>query len=358
MHIVLVISSVGRGGAEKVLATMANWWAEQGNQVSVVVLDHGEISYSLHPSVTIHPLNLLSASSSLWEAVRDNGRRIVSLRRTVRALHPDVVMSFMDGVNTLAAIALTGMAPLIVTEHAEPGETKGGIWRLLRLAAYPLAARVVVQTPEAMDYFPWYIKGKSLQLFNPIESIPVKPAGRTEKIVMGMGRFSEEKRFDFLIRCFARASEGTGWRLMLVGDGPERDHLEALSGTLSVRESVIFTGWLEDPYTALAKGRIIASTSRSEGFGNALVEGMGLGLPAIATDCPHGPRYIIRNGVDGVLVDMDDEACFTSLLRRLMRDDEFREGLAARAPEALDRFSRDRIMPVWDKLLHEVAACR
>lgn len=86
----------------------------------------------------------------------------------------------------------------------------------------------------------------------------------------------------------------------------------------------------------------------------ALGEAMACGLPAVSTDCPSGPRQLIRDGVDGLLVPPDDPTALAGAMQRVMQDDDLRARLASRAPEVLDRFGIERVMSIWESMLDDV----
>lgn len=134
--------------------------------------------------------------------------------------------------------------------------------------------------------------------------------GHSVPVILGVGRLSPPKDFATLIRAVAVMNGES--RLIVVGEGPERDQLESLAEELAV--DLELPGYLPNPYAWMARADVIALSSKVEGFPNVLVEAMALGKPIVATDCESGPREILEGGRFGSLCAVGDPAAMAQAL--------------------------------------------
>ena len=358
-----VISGLGPGGAERVITTLANHWADSGWDVHLITfMDLGERPFfDLDPKVALVPLGLHQPSRRLWEAVLNNLRRVRSLRSAILEGRPDIVISFIDQANVLTLLATVGTAiPVIVAERADPHEQYlGPVWRLLRRVTYGRAAGVVTHTHTSLDYFPPKIRRRGRVITNPVVAPPLRAiaegSGQGTRVV-AMGRLSHEKGFDLLLSAFARVAAGfADWSLEIWGEGPLRGELERQAERLGIAGRVSLPGLTRRADEVFSAASLFVLSSRYEGFGNVLCEAMAAGIAVISFDCPSGPREIIRPGVDGILVPPRDVPALAAAMSRLMRDPEQRRRLATEAVAVRDRFSLERVVAEWEALIEVTA---
>lgn len=364
MRLTLVIASLGRGGAERTASVLASAWAAQGNDVTLITLTQDDApAYALHPAVRLRQLRLLrgAAKNPLHGAVRQLNC-VRALHQNLIASTPDLIISFMEVSNILTLLAARGMpAPVVITEHTHPAfHYIGWHWQILRRLFYHRAGTLVCMTHAVLSWFQKRIKVNGYVIPNPVEAVPmragaeVSPRGE-EKTVIAMGRLSREKGFDLLLEAFSRiAGRHPDWQLKIVGDGLLRSELETQATRLNLGCRVQFTGTISNPYPVLRSADLFVFSSRFEGFGNALCEAMACGLPVISFDCPSGPREIIRDDVDGLLVPREDITALATTMDRLMSDPQERVRLASRAPEITERFGLNRVLGLWGQLFEQI----
>ena len=357
----LVISCLGSGGAERVLSTMANWWALQGRAVTVVTLDEGGMPpfYELHPDVKRRALDLAQRSSGPWRALGNNLARVSRFRRALRRIGGGPIISFGTETNCLVLLASWGLGRrVIVSERCDPLIIPHvRAWRALRRWTYGHADAVVVQTAAAALFFPdaWPVRVIANPVSAPKPAIPGTQGDLAlpdRPFAAAMGRLVPQKGFDLLVSAFsAVAATHPKWSLVVLGEGPDRKALEQLAGQHGLGERVHMPGVVSAPDNVLREAALFVLPSRFEGFPNALCEAMACGLAVIAADCPNGPGEIVTEGVDGVLVPPEDVESLARAMDRLMRDGEERRRLGARAVAITDRFSIENVMALWETAL-------
>ena len=358
MRLTLIISSLGPGGAERVLSLLANRWGETGHEVTLITLAGPEVEphFPLHESVELTRLGVMAESHGFFSAALANLTRIRALRRAVADSDPDAVLSFQDTTNVLTLLACANLhVPVIVSDRVDPSRhPMGRIWSFLKGRTYPRAAKIVVQTEAVSRQLPREQKERATVIPNPVlpprTSDPATPDPRP--LLAAAGRLTAQKGFDVLLRAFALLQdEFPDWTLSVFGEGEDRAGLEDLAQELNISERVSLPGKVDNLPAQLKSADIFVLSSRYEGFPNVLLEAMACGLPCVATDCPSGPAEIITHGRDGLLVSPQSPDALAAALGELMRDRARRKELGANAVRVLDAYSMDRIGPLWDKAL-------
>lgn len=220
-----------------------------------------------------------------------------------------------------------------------------------------LAARTVVVSDDLRDYLIRRFRARPDRVTTIHNAIHLPPASAVPDAaalaarpdsVLAVGRMVPEKDFPTLLRAVASAKRAP--RLVLLGDGPERAALEALAGDLNISGRVEFRGYLNEPWPAYEHAKMLALSSRTEAFGNVLVEALGHGLPVVATRCG-GPEEVLRNGLDGALVPVGDVDGMAAAIDAALTDPGDPAPRRARA----EMFSLDRALDRFEALIAEVA---
>jgi glycosyltransferase involved in cell wall biosynthesis len=358
-RILFIINSLEGGGAERVMCLVAAAVAEAEKhwRVTLATLDQERDSYALSERVIRIRLN--AGGSLLWS--------MITLRRLVRLERPDVIVSFLTRSNC-AAIACSWLAgiPCVVSERVHTtshlsSDRGRPLKKALIRCLYPYADRIVAVSQGIMDDLVEHYGVAASQvvtIHNPVDAERIRRAALTapsldlpHDFIVAVGRLAPNKNFSMLLRSYAAANIGSS--LVILGEGPERSRLEALASELGVSDRVHLLGFAANPHAILARAQFYVSPSNAEGFPNAMIEAMCIGLPVVSTDCESGPSEILQGGAGapkvtelakakfGILVPPDNERAMSAALQA-MSEPRSRGHFAALARKRAHDFSLDR----------------
>jgi GalNAc-alpha-(1->4)-GalNAc-alpha-(1->3)-diNAcBac-PP-undecaprenol alpha-1,4-N-acetyl-D-galactosaminyltransferase len=362
MKITLVTASLQCGGAERVVSLLAQGFVDRGHIVHVISLSHASTDfYTMPPGVPVTSLDVLGASRNPLHALHANLDRFFKLRAAILQTQPDRIITHLSQTNILSILAMIGSGiPVYVTEHCDAKRSAvHNIWEKLRRWVYPWATQVVSVSEGVDRGFRYLSPQKRAVLYNPV--VPQRSQGDLPHIpgadpdrpwVVTMGRLRAQKGYDLLIPAFAKlADRYPDWQLIIMGEGCDRESLEAIRNGLGLRDRVLMPGTVRNTSAVLQQAEFFVMASRFEGFPMAHCEAMSSGLPIVSTDCESGPREIIRQNVDGLLVETGNVDAIAAGMETLMSNHMLRKQLAKRAPEILDRFGMDQIISQWETLM-------
>lgn len=365
MNLLFFIHSLRSGGAERVTTNLANHWAERGWRVAVVTLTSStQDFYRMHPAVKRIGLDVATESSNPMAALVNNLRRVRALRRVLKQEQPDVALAMMSTANILLALGSMGLSGIITlgSERIFPPRIPlGRAWEVLRARLYGYLDAMVALTEESAVWLRQNTKARRIVVipnasFWPLPdqpphiSLPTRMPG--QRILLAVGRLEDQKGFDLLIPAFQRlASDFPDWNLVILGEGNDRSALLAQIFSAGLLRRVFLPGRAGNVGQWYGAADLYVMSSRYEGFPNTLVEAMACGLPAVSFDCDTGPRDIIRNEVDGLLVPAGNVAALEAALRRLMGDAVLRRQFGAHCQNVRERFSPERVIKMWEELV-------
>ena len=331
--IAMFVSFSGMGGVERMILNLCEGLLQLGCQVdllpvksqSVHLSDHFSASLSVRNLTANHTLTSLPALVHYLKterpdallAAKDRANQIAIIARKFAGVPTRVVVR----MGTTVSAALVGKNPLrkmawylpmrLLYRKADAiiAVSQGVAQDMARITGLGQASIKVVQNPVISDH-----------IFERARE-PVSHAWLTEQkvpVIMGIGRLTRQKDFPTLIRAFARVRASLACRLVILGEGNDRKNLEDLARQLSVEAYVDMPGFVKNPYAYLARAGLFVLSSAWEGSPNVLTEALALGVPSVATDCPSGPREILRNGAIGKLVPVGDPRNLADAMRETL----------------------------------------
>lgn len=343
MKIFLVIANLAAGGAERVMSELANIWIKDSNlDIHIVLLTDNEIFYELDDNITIHNFyldkkNILYKLKSLLVIFRN-------FSKLIQKEKPDVILSFMNKYNIFTLISLFRLkVKVIVSERDSPTEKLPKVTVFLRNVMYQFANGIICQTQSSREFIINETKNdKVVVIPNPIKMIKVDNVFKKEKIILNMGRLVHKKGQDYLLEAFSNIEDDT-WKLVILGEGDLRIKLKKRIKELSLEDRVFLEGTVKNVDVWLNKASIFAFPSIMEGFPNALAEAMSAGLPCVSFDCETGPRDLIKDSVNGFLVDVGDTKQLTFQLNKLIKNKNLREEIGKEALKVQEKLNSKKI---------------
>ena len=186
---------------------------------------------------------------------------------------------------------------------------------------------------------------------NPLSFIPQNISKLTEKRVIAVGRYCHEKGYDLLLKAWCIVQNSIAdWRLEVFGEGDRSQYEEMISSLNIDRQRCILHGRSSNIQDEFEKSSLAVCSSKFEGFGLVITEAMSCGLPVVSFDCPWGPRAIIHDGEDGLLVENGNVEKLADAIIWMIQHPEMRSKMATKAIENVQRFSIEKIAEKWKSL--------
>ncbi len=366
----LLAHAWGMGGTIRTTLTMAEHLAATRDVEVVSVIRRREQPFFAFPAgVRVNALEdrrahrLLSRLPSLLVHPEDYAYPMCSLHtdvalvRWLRSLEGGTLVTTRPAFNLLAARLAPRSVVTVGQEHQHLGVHRPRLAADIRRHYGRLDTLTVLTAQDERDYRRLLPTTRVERIPNPVPEADGPAADLDAKAVVAAGRLNRQKGFDLLIDAFDRiARDHPGWSLRIYGSGPDRDALQAQIDALAAGEQIRLMGRSDRLGEAMAAGSIFALSSRWEGFGMVILEAMARGLPVVSFDCPHGPRDIIADGRDGVLVPPEDVDALAAALAALIEDPARRRALGEAARTRARDFDVAAVGPRVERLLAHAAA--
>jgi len=344
--IAIVIADLDLGGGQRVAINLANALGKN-NQVKIVIFQDDEIHYQV-PSETLIHLDC-PQKSSIPGKVFNVFKRAYKIHKLIKKEQFDHVYGFMETANFPTAIACPNA---LLSIHCNPRELSFFESTLLKLT-YPRAKKIVAVSNDVVDILQTdYGLKNALRIYNPINPDDIvaevdKPYQHSKPYIVALGRFHEVKRYDLLIEAYAQSKLQAECDLIIVGDGELRGELETQIKDLKMQDKVHLVGVQSNPFPYLAGAKFLVLSSRTEAFPTVLIEALALECPIVATDCPTGPREIVREGENGILVENENVQALSQGIDRLYFDEALLKHFKKNALDSIQHLSGEAITAEW-----------
>ena len=359
MKIAIFVGGLSNGGAERCTCGLANYLSDEGHQITIVTMSDDAPSYYL--SQNVNRLILLNQSERR-SFLMNTFRRLWRMVCFVRQQKQDCLISMGSDLGGILfpVFKFISNTPVIVSERSNPKYILRGIKGfIVKRLAHFIDCHICL-TPEIIEWYKPYVNGKKLELIpNAVESCEKAGDNMAErnKNIVSVGRLDAGKNYPMQINAFAQICNNyPDYRLIIYGVGPEENNLKQLISELNLADRVELAGFCKDIQNEIAKARLFLFTSNYEGMPNALIEAMAAGLPCISVDCDGGAaRFLIKDGENGILINKNDTEALVVQIQRLLNDDVLSQELADKAKKIIDRLSPQRVYPMWESVIKELA---
>ena len=364
------------GGVERVLTLKANYFAEQFGHEITIILTEGKGKPLFYPlSDKIKVVNLNIGFEELWTCtfaqkilvyLKKQRQFKKALTNVLMSIRPDITVSLLrreinfingikDGSRKIGELHVN-RANYRNFEANDSNFIKNifaKFWSDNLLSHLKKLDTLVVLTEKDRDA--WTEINNVVAIPDPLSFIPTSVSPLTEKRVVAIARYSHEKGIDLLLKAWAIAENKIDdWRLDVYGDG-DRTAYEQLIDELSIdRARCQLHGRTNNVEQEYVNSSLFVLSSRFEGFGMVITEAMACGLPVVSFDCPWGPRSIISNHEDGLLVENGDVAALAEGLSFLMNDNSLRQSMHNAGLRNVQRFNINQIAEQWKSLFESI----
>lgn len=348
-RILLVIHALGYGGAGKMIVKLADALAQNEEyEVILYVEEKAGKHYPMDERVKI-----VQETKFFSNYLTRHFQEMFQLRRRVKEINPDLVISFQTNQNALSVYATRGRnIPVIISERGDPYVYHNLVAKI-KTWVINMAEGGVFQTHKAMEYYGKGLQSRSKVIYNPCPTDVVERPmwkGRRNEISY-VARFDiQQKRQDIMVEAFAKVVEmHPEMNLVFYGQGePDMTEIKGLVKKMGIEKSVRFEGLVTDVIERIKDSKMFVLSSDHEGLPNSLIEAMIAGLPCVSTDCsPGGARELIEDGVNGLIVPVADPQKLADAILNLLDNPEKADKMGAEAQNLSKRLAPDVVFGQW-----------
>ena len=364
-RIVFHLNDLGHGGAQRFVSNLANRFAQDGCEVFIATEWYAEEEFAIDSRIRrVHV--------GLCEADERKGRiaqfliRLQNLKRFVKKVKPDVLVPIAQSANYRGLMACgKSNIPVVISIRTDPKDHYERFGDAFMIRHYfPQAAGCVYQTEDQRAFFKPYLQEGTRIILNPVNpkyfDAPRLPR---EKSVVQHARIVGFKNHAMLIDAFLQVhAKHPDYVLKIFGPDDGDGTWQKLEAQIKEHHAESFVFLMGDSDTLeqeIPKGSVYAFSSDWEGLPNTLLEAMAMGMPIVATDCPcGGPRTVIEQDVNGLLVPVGDRDAMAAGIIRLIEDRALAERLGEQARQIRTRTDIDMIYSQWKDYLEEIVTGR
>ena len=362
--VLFIMQSLQGGGAERVTLDVIKYLDKNKFEPSILVVNYfGDLKSSIPKNIKV--IKVLSETKKTFFHPYKVLRAVTKAAKNV-----DLIIGSLEMTPTyLASIAsILTKKPSIGWVHTDVQQypkTNNIIHKFFINKLYTKLKVIVAVSNGAKDSFEKMfpqIHVPVKRIYNPIRIDDIhRMLGEKnelddikEPIVLGVGRLTELKGFEDLIKAHKYLlNNNLPNKLLILGEGEQRESLEKLILDLNVQDSVILKGFVANPYKYMRSASVFVLSSKYEGFSIVIAEALSVGLPVVSTNCPSGPSEILEDGKYGLLSPVNDYKELALNITEMLETNAVKKDKNKRIKRAHD-FSLKKVVPEFEELFNEV----
>ncbi len=352
-EIIILTTSLGNDGAERILTELSNEWVKTGKKVIVAQTGVEVKSSSYVLDERVERINIHVDRKNRVQWYIEEVRAVIKLMNEHKGATVLAFLSRSFYILYIASFFTTNR--IVFSERNDPTRWPAKrISRKMRDIAFCRADACVFQTREALEHFPRKAREKGTIIPNPCNpNLPDRFTGERRKVVVSASRLNAQKNLPMLISAFERLHKDfPEYRLEIYGEGEERNRLEALVKSLGLEGCISLPGFAKNIHDIMVDCAMYVCSSDYEGISNSMLEALGMGVPTISTDCPvGGAREMIQPDINGLLVPVGDVNALYDAMKHVATDSEFSRKLSENACKIREYFKIESISNRWLSVL-------
>lgn len=357
--IVFYISSLAKGGAQRVIVNLAESLVEKDYPVTIVTTMKGEQEYVISDRIKRVYSDIIGEEITS-SRIKNFIARFRKLRNIWVQEDAGIIVAFIGKNNFMALLTAFGLKiPVVTSVRGEPKEEYyNPVLRFLSKTLMGLSAGLILQTPDALGYFPKWMQRKSVILDNPLnpDFIDEYYEGKRENEIVTVGRLDSNKNQKLIIDAFCKiAGEFPDTKLILYGDGEDREWLTGYAQKSRYANQIFLPGAVNNVKERIKKSKLFVLSSNTEGMPNALIEALALGIPCISTDCPcGGPRVLMDGKENGILVPVGEVEPMTEAMKKILMDAALWQKYSKNAYRITETLNPNKVNEKWEEYLYSI----
>ncbi len=353
-NVLFIIPSLSNGGAERVVCNLANSLCLKYN-IKVIYFYSTTHEYVFDKNVEL--INLFNATKEEFLSIKKS-KRIKMLKQAIKRVDPNVIFPFLNHVciySFFATFNTKYLKRVVFTERINPKYLNFKSRFIKKLLLNTFIKRFVVQNEGEKHFYNKRIQRKTCIIPNQLNNnyFSYKKEYSNElKTFIGIGRLSDQKNFSMLIKAFSKIDKDC--RLLIYGQGEEKENLQTLIKSLKLENKVFLMGHKNNIGEIYNDADAFVMPSKFEGMPNALLESLAIGLPSIATDFDFGPREIAMQVKSLIVCDNNEDKLTKAMLHLMDNYKNICEIAFKERSYFKNNFSQERIEKLWVELIESV----